>query len=50
MSGYILTGGSRKKVESLRTIAGGAARTADKAYALIGGMARLVVPARHTAG
>lgn len=41
MSGYILTGGSRKKVESLRTIAGGAARTADKAYALIGGMARL---------
>lgn len=41
MSGYILTGGSRKKVESLRTIAGGAARTADKAYALIGGTARL---------
>lgn len=41
MSGYILTGGSRKKVESLRTIAGGAARTADKAYALTGGMARL---------
>lgn len=41
MSGYILTGGSRKKVESLRTIAGGAARTADKACALIGGMARL---------
>ena len=41
MSGYILTGASRKKVESLRTIAGGAARTADKAYALIGGMARL---------
>lgn len=41
MSGYILTGGSRKKVESLRTIAGGAACTADKAYALIGGMARL---------
>lgn len=41
MSGYILTGGSRKEVKSLHTIAGGAARTADKAYALIGGMARL---------
>lgn len=41
MSGYILTGGSRKKVESLRTIAGGAARVADKAYTLTGGTARL---------
>ena len=41
MSGYILTGGRRKKVESLRTIAGGAARAAEKAYALTGGMARL---------
>lgn len=41
MSGYILTGGRRKKVESLRTIAGVAARAAEKAYVLTGGMARL---------
>lgn len=41
MSGYILTGGSRKEVKSLHTIAGGAARIVDKAYTLTGGMARL---------
>lgn len=41
MSGYILTGGSRKEVKSLQAIAGGAARTADKAYTLTGGMASL---------
>lgn len=41
MSGYILTGGSRKEVKSLHTIAGGAARIVDKAYTLTGGNARL---------
>ena len=41
MSGYILTGGSRKEVKSLRVIAGSAARVADKAYTLTGGTARL---------
>ena len=41
MSGYILTGGSRREVESMRIIAVGAARITDKAYALIGGNARL---------
>lgn len=41
MSGYILTRGSRKEVKSLRNIAGGAARTVDKAYTLTGGKAML---------
>lgn len=41
MSGYILTGGSRREVESMRIIAVGAARITDKAYTLIGGNARL---------
>lgn len=41
MSGYILTGSSRREVESMRIIAVGAARITDKAYTLIGGNARL---------
>ena len=41
MSGYILTGGSRREVEFMRIIAVGAARITDKAYTLIGGNARL---------
>lgn len=41
MSGCILTGGSRKEVKSLHNIAGGAARTVDKAYTLTGGKAML---------
>lgn len=41
MSGYIVTGGSRKEVKSLHTIAGGAAHIVDKAYTLTGSNARL---------
>lgn len=41
MSGYILTGSSRREVESMRIIAVGAARITDKAYTLIGDNARL---------
>lgn len=41
MSGYILTQGSRKEAKSLHNIAGGAARTVEKAYTLTGGKAML---------
>lgn len=41
MSGYILTQGGRKEVKSLHNIAGGAARTVEKAYTLTGGKAML---------
>ena len=41
MSGYILTQGGRKEVKSLHNIAGGAARTVEKAYTLTGGKSML---------